>query len=172
MSIETTLLSWDGKSADDITAIYLQYHDLPAFSSEIISCISNPDLEKGATWLIKHYLESGGELKPQEIKTIYKHLLKLEHWEAKLHILQSIPKMPIAKAEKSMVERFLRQCLMSDNKFIRAWAYNGFYELSEQYIEYRQETRSFFTMALRDEAASVKARIRNILKRKSKGRYT
>jgi hypothetical protein len=60
---------------------------------------------------------------------------------------------------------FLRTCLADENKFVRAWAYNGFYLLSQQYPEYQQETEQFFAMAMRDEAASVKARIRNILKK-------
>ncbi|VAW46017.1 hypothetical protein MNBD_GAMMA04-800, partial [hydrothermal vent metagenome] len=48
------------------------------------------------------------------------------------------------------------------------WAYNGFNELSVQYNEYRKETEAFFEMAMRDEAPSVRSRIRNILKQNSK----
>jgi len=64
-----------------------------------------------------------------------------------------------------MVEAFLKKCLVDDNKFIRAWAYNGFYELSVQYPEHKDETKQFFEMAMRDEAPSVKSRIRNIMKK-------
>ncbi len=73
--------------------------------------------------------------------------------------------MPIAKGEKKKIEVFLRQCLTDGNKFVRAWAYNGFYEISVQYPEYKKETKLFFEMAMRDEAPSVKARIRNIMKK-------
>ncbi len=58
----------------------------------------------------------------------------------------------------------MRKCLEDDNKFVRAWAYNGFYELAKQYPEYRTEAGQLFEMALRDEAASVKARVRNVMK--------
>ena len=60
---------------------------------------------------------------------------------------------------------FLRNCLVDNNKFVRAWAYNGFYELAVQYPEYEKETKQFFEMAMRDEAPSVKSRIRNIMKK-------
>jgi len=53
---------------------------------------------------------------------------------------------------------------MSENKFVRSWAYNGFYGLSRQYPEYIQETKQFFEVAMKDEAPSVKARIRNVTK--------
>jgi hypothetical protein len=73
--------------------------------------------------------------------------------------------MPISKNEIKTVEAFLRVSLTDSNKFIRAWAYNGFYEMAIQYPEYKNETKQFFEMAMRDEAASVKARIRNIIKK-------
>ena len=40
-------------------------------------------------------------------------------------------------------------------------AAQSLYEVSIQYPEYKKETKEFFEMALRDEAPSVKARIRN-----------
>ncbi len=54
--------------------------------------------------------------------------------------------------------------LTDHNKFVRAWSYNGFFELSRQHSEYLDETKQFFQMTMRDEAPSVKARIRNIMK--------
>ena len=92
---------------------------------------------------------------------------KLEHWETKLHILQSIPFMPIEITERKKVDAFLRETLTDPNKFVRAWSYNGFYELAMQHSEYLNETKQFFEMAMRDEAASIKARIRNIMKKGS-----
>ena len=81
------------------------------------------------------------------------------------HILQCLPYLAIPKKDKDKVQRFLRKCLVEDNKFLRAWAYNGFYELAVQYPEHVEETKQFFEMAMRDEAPSVKARIRNMMKK-------
>jgi len=96
---------------------------------------------------------------------VYKSLGTQEHWEAKLHILQSLPYLPIAERNRKAVEAFLRLTLTDANKFVRAWSYNGFYELARQHPKYQAETEQFFQMAMRDEAASVKARIRNIMKK-------
>jgi len=165
MSIEQDILSWDGKSSRDIEDVYHRYSDDHGlFIPTIIAFISQPTLQKGSSWLLKHCLESGLKLTPKNIKDVYKYLSALGSWEGKLHLLQCLPFMPVAKTEKKKVECFLRQCLMDQNKFVRAWAYNGFYELSVQYPEYKEETKQFFEMAMRDEAASVKARIRNIMK--------
>ncbi|WP_286235611.1 hypothetical protein [Thalassotalea sediminis] len=73
--------------------------------------------------------------------------------------------MSITNEESSNVYKFLRQTLTDQNNFVRAWSYNGFYELSRQHSMYKDETEQYFEMAMRDEAPSVKARIRNIMKK-------
>ncbi len=73
--------------------------------------------------------------------------------------------MEITNTEKKELEFFLRKCLTDENKFVRAWAYNGFYELSMPHSDYIAQTKQFLEMAMRDEAPSVKARIRNIMKK-------
>jgi hypothetical protein len=72
--------------------------------------------------------------------------------------------MPIGDADRIEVETFLRQTLNDSNKFVRAWSYNGFYQLARHFPQYREEAEAIFEMALRDEAASVKARVRNIIR--------
>ncbi|AJQ94826.1 hypothetical Protein YC6258_02788 [Gynuella sunshinyii YC6258] len=165
MSITQALERWDEKSADDISNIYHRYSQTDSFMPDLIELCGHARFEKGTTWLLKHHLEKQYPLDAHHITTLYKLAPKFESWEAKLHVLQSMPYMPIDQSEKSTVEFFLRDCLMDTNKFIRAWAYNGFYELAVQYPEHKDETRLFFEMAMKDEAPSVKARIRNILKK-------
>ncbi len=165
MSIEQEVADWDGKSADVIRQMYQSYHKQADFSDSIVRLLSKIRCQKGATWLLKAYVESGNQLEQEQIKVISGLLPKLEHWETKLHILQSLPFITIDKAARINIETFLRESITDYNKFVRAWAYNGFYELAKQYPEYQVEVTQFFEMAMRDEAASVKARIRNIMKK-------
>lgn len=165
MSMKQEIASWNGKSSDDIGTVYIRYSGDDSFVRQLIELSSQADLQKGATWLLKHYLEDNRKLETGGISVILKLLLQLESWEAKLHILQCIPYMPIGKVDRKGVEVFLRKCLADNNKFVRAWAYNGFYEIALQYPEYEEEAKKFFEMALRDEAPSVKARVRNIVKK-------
>ena len=164
MSIKNEIAKWDGKSSSDIKAIYGNYCNNQDFISTLIKCITEIALQNGATWLLKHHLENNSGQSDKEINKIFKLLPKLDHWEAKLHILQCLPYLTIHTKEKKGVETFLRKNLVDKNKFVRAWTYNGFYQLSLQHPEYHEETQQFLAMAMRDEAPSVKARIRNILK--------
>ena len=164
MSIQQEIEQWDGKSANDIGEIYSRYCHESSFASTIVKLTSDTSLQKGATWMLKRHLENKIELGKSETSTICRNLENMRCWESRLHILQCLPFLRVERTDRKRVENFLRKCLMEQNKFIRAWAYNGFYELSVQYPEYVEETRQFFAIAMRDEAPSVKSRIRNIMK--------
>lgn len=167
MAMIEDLLAWDGKSAGEISAVYQHYRDDPGFLDELITLSEQPATQMGATWLLKHHFDNGGILNTGQIKQIYQLLPGLQDWGSKLHILQCIPQMPITEASRKAVEGFVRQCLNEKNKFVRAWAYNGFNELARQYPQYQETVKLLIEKALETEAASVKARIRNILKKKS-----
>lgn len=165
MDIQSEIEAWDNKSAADIRNIYERHYHGASFVPTIIQFTVCRRLQKGAAWLLKHHLEHDNNLDQLNVIKLFENLNQLEHWEAKLLILQCLPFLSIPTSQKNSVEIFLRNCLMDDNKFVRAWAYNGWYELSVQYPQYKNETKQFFDMAMHDEAPSVKARIRNIIKK-------
>ncbi|MCG7872792.1 MAG: hypothetical protein N0C81_20330 [Candidatus Thiodiazotropha lotti] len=164
MNIRKGLEKWNGKSVDDISRLYGLNRTDEAFVNVVISLFKQPDCESGATWLLKRYLEDHKRIDDSHLDEVFKSLAGLNHWQSKLHLLQCLSYFKISKSNKRRLELFLRECLTSSNKFVRAWAYNGFYELTIQHPQYMDETKSFFEMAMRDEAPSVKARIRNIMK--------
>ncbi len=165
MNIEQELATWDEKSAGETGAVYESHYKQPDFVDTLIKLTDDAFYQKGATWLLKTWLKAGNKLETRQIKALYELLPTLEHWETKLHLLQSIPWMPIAEESKKHVEAFLRTTLTDSNKFVRAWSYSGFYELALQYPEYTSEARQLLAMAMNDEAASVQARVRNIMKK-------
>ncbi|TQV89298.1 hypothetical protein [Aliikangiella coralliicola] len=168
--LKQQLKTWDGKSADDIAAIYHICRSLPNFINKTIKLMQNTEFQCGASWLLKYHCEQGGKITPLQVINIYRQVNELEHWSSQLHILQTMPSLPITQENQTIVESFLRRCIVSDNKFVRAWAYNGFDILATQHVQFRKEVDQFLEMAMRDEAASVKARIRNITKqRKTSG---
>lgn len=165
MDIKHRIATWDGQSVADIKAVYDAHCRDAHFADTIIALAATDACEKGATWLLKAWLEAGHRLQPDQTSTVFASLHQLSHWEAKLHVLQCLPFLSITDLQKTPVYHFLRLTLTDHNKFVRAWSYNGLYELSRQHSEYLHETRQYFDMAMRDEAPSVKARIRNILKK-------
>ena len=87
----------------------------------------------------------------------------MNDWDGQLHILQIMSRLPIAASQQKEVENFLLKSITSNVKFVRAWAYDGFYQLACQHPEYRPQAEILFNDAIENDAApSVIARVRNI----------
>lgn len=164
MTLLEEIASWDNRSATALQSTYERYSDEEDFLATVLEHIADVELQRAATWLLKRHLETGHSPSPGGSRAILGVLSEQEHWESKLHILQCLPYLDIAEEESAGLERFLHSCLESDNKFLRAWAYNGFNELSLRFPRYREETDRMLARAGESEAPSVRARIRNILK--------
>lgn len=164
MNIQREITNWDGKSVDDLQAVYDRHSQDAGFGAELVRLLESPVSQSGASWLLKRYLELGNVLKVAEVRAVFQTLSHLEDWQAKLHLLQCLAYLTVGKRDVTLVEPFLRGCLENKNKFVRAWAYNGFYELALQHPKCQTEVDQLLERGMQDEAASVKARIRNIRK--------
>lgn len=163
-SLDAAIAAWDGKSVDHLHAAYERFSGEADFNASLVALSGNETLQAGATWLIKHHLEAGAGLTAAQTKRLLGTLGQLSHWEAKLHLLQSLPMLAIATGQRTEVAAFLDQCLTDRRALLRAWAYNGHHEFAVQHADHRDRTRALFEAAHEDKAASVKARIRNIRK--------
>ncbi len=164
MTLLEEIASWDGKSATALQSTHERHSDDEDFLATILEHIADVELQRAATWLLKRHLEAGNSLSPGDSRAILGVLSDQEHWESRLHLLQCLPYLDIPEDQSTGLEQFLDSCLESDNKFLRAWAYNGFNELSLRFPRYREEVNLMLARAVESEAASVRARIRNILK--------
>lgn len=164
MELRSGIQNWDGKSTDVVIGIYEDNHDDPQFINTLLSFCQSVDCQVAATWLLKHWIDNGNLFSTKQSAQICRLLPALQSWEGKLHLLQCFAHLKISSDNLKKVEHFVRDCLQHKNKFVRAWAYNGFYELAKQYPHFQDEAKQFFDLAMEDEAPSVKARIRAILK--------
>lgn len=160
MSLERDLDAWDGTSSDALQATFDRHQDSPSFLRDLIRHAGSVDREAGATWLIKRWVETSEGIVSAQAEQLLTVIPMLEGWEAKLHILQCLPHVAIPASCRDVVESFTRECLHAENKFVRAWAYGGFYELARHFPQYRDEAESLMERGRAEEPASVRARIR------------
>ncbi|GAA6153082.1 hypothetical protein [Pseudoteredinibacter isoporae] len=158
------LRNWDGKSSEDIALIYAQHHRDVGFVECVFNWPEDEHLQKGLSYLLKRHCDQGETVEAKRVAELLPHLQTKLHWEIALHILQSIGSLEIALEQREAWERFIRLCLTDENKFVRAWSYYAFVVLSQGFPEYKEGVRQLIDMALRDEAPSVKARIRQMKK--------
>ena len=165
MSLEEELINGNSESVKGLEKIYIAYAPSASFFADLIKLITKSQIQTQVTWLLKKHLENEFEPTAQEGLDFWEKLPLLITYEAKLHALQCFPYLKINAVEKDSIEHFLRENLGSANKFVRAWAYNGFYLFAEVNPEYREEVENLLTDAMLRESASVKARIRNVAKK-------
>lgn len=167
------LENWDGKSTDDLRHIYASIESaLLASAEQNTSLIDElmrhfPQHPIATTWLVKHAVENDYSLSLLHSEKLLEHLLENPTWQSMLHILQISEHLTISKSLTTALYAKLRHNLSHDNKFIRAWSYHALAVLAKQYPEFKEEVDKLLAMALKDEAPSVKARIRAVLKVKT-----
>lgn len=165
-TLSEEIASWDGKSAAVLQSTYERHSADEGFVTTILAHLSDVELQRAATWLLKRYLEAGNSLSVAGCRVVFGRLSVQQHWESKLHILQCLPYLDISEHDIVALEHFLDACLESERKFVRAWAYNGFNELALRFPRYRDEVDRMLARAGETESASVRARIRNMRKRR------
>lgn len=168
-SLQTGLAEWDGKSVAIIKALYQKHSGQSDFIISLLSALKHKDQARGASWCLKNGLESGVKLSPSQSKELVQQLetkdqMEQAHWETRLHLLQCLPYLAIPASEKENLLVFIRSAISAPEKFVRAWGYNALYVLAGQFPELRQETQVSLQAALEDQAPSVRARVRTLLK--------
>ncbi|MEO9459291.1 MAG: hypothetical protein ABJE63_15710 [Lentilitoribacter sp.] len=164
MSLEDDIKQWDGKSKSDISDVYLRYSSADDFLNELLKIATHVPCSEGATWLIKHALEQKAELNDDQIYWFCELIKGALPWQSILHILQILPFIIVPKEHMHEMMVFVRDNTEHENKFVRAWAYNGLYEIATTYDEYRDGLVVVLETAEGTEPPAVKARIRNIKK--------
>lgn len=167
--LQHQLQQWDGKHTDLLIQIYQNHVYSPDFFSDLIDlCFSEPTLQTPATWIIKHHYDQKQSLSENLMNELVKRGKQFSDWEARLHLLQILPKVPMDRGVVPYVEEWVRKGLKDENKFVRAWSYQGLYEVSRHIPEMKEELRLLCEDALQLESASVKARVRKVIKQLEK----
>ncbi len=108
-------------------------------------------------------MEQGNTLKDDEVLALAESMQSISSWESRLHLLQILPMVSIPNDAQLLIEDFVRESLPSTNKFVRAWAIQGMYELSRKRSELQSEVFFLCEKTMQTESASLKARVRKIL---------
>lgn len=158
------LKSWDGFHIEYLKNLYnTDKTNADFFGNLVTICINEQDLQKATTWLIKHHYNSGQLLPKPLTAKLLTACKNVENWEAKLHLLQLFPHFELTEKSIAVVEDFARNCLTDNNKFVRAWAYNGLYELTKYIPELKTELEFICQRAMETESAAIKSKVKKIL---------
>jgi HEAT repeat protein len=162
-----SLQNFDGKSTSELERLSASLPRNDDSVAQLLAVAEHDDttIQVGSTWILKRWLEEG---LPQ-VETSAPHLVRLlnhaTHWEVRLHLLQMLTSLRVPARSLSRLKRLLTGLLTDDNKFVRAWSLSVLAAIADQSEAMRQDVISTIEEAGNDEAASVRARVRQIQKR-------
>jgi hypothetical protein len=171
MSIREELQQFDGKHTDVLERVLSRQRPTNSFIRGLVILVADkePKIQTAATWLLKQLAENDEvQFKAEHLMALFGSLSELTYWISKLHVCQMLQYVAIPRDSDRTVALFLERNLRDENKYLRAWSYNGFYELARQHEKYISYALEQLERGETDKAASVKARIRNIRKAMNK----
>lgn len=167
MSLLAKLRSFDGKH----TAVLEQLSDtLPRNIDSVAQLLmiaehDDTKMQVAATWLLKQWHEEG----VPEIAIAVADLIQIAkdatYWEVRLHLLQLLASIHIPASSMPTLRKLLPGLMADENKFVRAWAISVFAAMGDQNDSLRKKVGSVLVDAENDEAASVRARVRQLRKK-------
>ena len=135
--------------------------------AEIVA-LSNHDranIAARAIWIVRKLSETSAELLSKYKPILLNDLTQSPFWEVKAELCHIIPKLKLDYEEIKGAIAFFKNNLNGKSKIVKAWSLDALYELSKIEPKIGPEVLKLLQMALEDEAASVRARARNILKK-------
>ena len=164
--LRARLAEYDGRSVTILGETEAQLSGADGYLDAVIELCSAREehLAAGATWLIKSALEAKRTLTPQQVETLIAQLPSACGWAAQLHLCQSIGLLEIPAGSAGDVAVWINPLLAHDRPFVRAWALDAMGHVAARDDGLAASFEKALAKAHEDEAASVRARARNIAK--------
>ena len=164
MSLHLELSRFDGKGIAELKSIKAAREHSSELLSELVDITGDEDknMQIGATWLLRAYLEEGARLSAGQLGRLVDALPAMSDGFARLHICQLMREVDVSPRHAEALAGFFRACWQSENTFLRAWAPDGFWRLADHHPRYETEARAMIEKSLSDARASVRARARKI----------
>lgn len=167
MEIVSALESFDGKRTVVLEQLNDQLPRTERVMAELLAVAEHDEdrFQVGATWILKKWSDEGEPLVAKSVATFVRILKQAVCWEVRLHLLQMLVSLDIPKRSQSALLKKLRDLLSDQNKLIRAWAVSVWVAIADQNEILRQEAIERLEQLEVDEAASVRARVRQLRKK-------
>jgi len=163
-ALDAVLLDSDRVKAATLDRLATDYSPQSSLLRYLVQLAESeePKTQIAATALLKRYRERGALFQEQVVSRLVDLLSARLHWEATLHLLQMLAELPIPPDHAEDLGHSARGLLRHRNTFVRAWAYGALHHLAVVYPEYRSDVSPLLERAREIEAASVRARLRQL----------
>lgn len=164
--LEEHLRQFDGKAVSCLTEAQVACRQNPDYPDELIRLCFDPRplISDGASWILKAELEGGLRPSESQREAITHSLSKITSWQAALHLFQVVELLDLSATQAARFADWSRCYADHRRPFLRAWRLHATVTLNHQHPELGQDVRALLAEAEQDNAASVRARARQLRK--------
>lgn len=162
-SLSNRLAGFTGKEMSLLGETEAEFSSEPGYLDTLIS-LSSSEHSSGATWLLKFWCESGHPVSEAQTDALITHLGSREDWPTQLHLCQLSSFLNLEEANARRLGNWAAGLIQHKRPFVRAWALNALCISAGTATALLPQARRALKVASEDQAASVKARARSILK--------
>ena len=161
-ALARALFDFDGKRTDVLEAFAADCRADADLIAELCDFAASDErnLQTAATWLLKRFGVTGAQLSANQSEALLRLLLRETSWLPQIHVLQMMDTLDVPGALAEPLMTALADLTADDNTFIRAWSVHAAAALADQHPAYRDAALEMLAAAEREEAPSVRARIR------------
>ena len=166
-SLENLLANGKRNQTDDLEEYVAHAIENNRLVAEIVALSKHnkANIAARAIWIVRKLSETSAELLSKYKPILLNDLTQSPFWEVKAELCHIIPRLKLDFEEIKEAIAFFKNNLDDESKIVKAWSLDALYELSKIEAKIGPEVLKLLNIALEDEAASVRARARNILKK-------
>jgi len=155
---------FDGKATTLLGEAEAAFSEDEGYLDTLIALLSERQdhLASGASWLIKSAIERGDDITEDQVISLVGRLSDVEDWSAQLHLCQVLRRLTVPCQVAGDLADWLMGLLDHERPFVRAWSLDALGAVALVHMTYAQRFNAALDLAKQDEAASVRARARNL----------
>ncbi|MAK61138.1 MAG: hypothetical protein CMK09_09195 [Ponticaulis sp.] len=163
-SLRAKLADFDGNAVSYLSETAAGFRDDPDFHLACLHLMADlaPLIQRGASWIWLDHVRTAKTITPAELDQLLPVLDQITDWGAALHLLQAFDHYPGGSTDPAQLARFFDTYLGHKRPFLRAWAVNALCRLAIYHTAFKPAAQAAHADALKDPAASVRARARKI----------
>ncbi len=131
-----------------------------------LSTDSDIKMQTAATWLLSRWISSGLVVTSSQVAKLMTAVDTPESWLSRLHLCQGFADVAVPDRARASASRYFRRWCKDERPFVRAWAYAALARLALSAPDAMTNAKvlEFIVHGLDDPAASVRARVRRIMR--------
>lgn len=164
-NLQTALERYDGKSVQYLGQLQAEFESDPDYVGGLITALtqSRENVANGASWLLLDHLNRGKKLSAEQSEQVAKSVPSLMNWPEQLHCAQMIRHLELDKSLAKIVMREMETLQSHNRPFLRAWSLDAIWHIAQSHDEFKDRAFAAIERAKEDNAASVRARVKNLI---------